>query len=240
MKGAHKPMRTSKRIANGAPTTSVASGEMERPCTPVNRIIDPEQLQNLLRSPIRSPNPSGEDVDGGVDGLACTTAFSTPGILRGLNTSTYSSHNETEVMVTSMLEKLNQEPSTKLDNHEVRALLQKCLVTMSHYKLQNNILRFEAEEKEKRNAIETDLIKTQMDLLLKSPFKPSTGSSVVKSAQCTAVHKTVTKIPRIAQPKPSSPRVGRIVKPKLRLVERIGKREDQFGNCVKVFHLQKK
>lgn len=121
-----------------------------------------------------------------------------------------------------MLEWIEQNPQVSLDSADVKRVLQKCLMTLSHYKLQNNILRFESNEQGQRNAIETDLIQTQVDFLLKSPFKPS-DEKLGPSTPRTAVIKK-----------------SKVVKPKLHLVERrVARRDDQFGNLTKVFHLER-
>jgi hypothetical protein len=188
------------------------AAEMERPSTPLNMITGSEHPPGVLRSPLKSPV------------LQTDTTLTTPGFMPNFTEAiTPNVHHETEAMLTGMLELLG-DPSVPLDRLEVKHVLEKCLVTLSHYKLQNNILRFESQEQGKRNAIETELIKSEVDFLLKSPFKPSYEKSVQEERHT----------PRGMLSK------SKVAKPRLKLVERHGKKDDEFGNCVKVFHLKKK
>lgn len=185
------------------------------------------EIPALLHS---SPAGSAEQMN--------NTTFTTPDSLAGflpeLNDASSSLH-DTELLLTNMLDMIDEQPSSPLDHSQVKHVLQKCLVTLSHYKLQNRILKFETTEQEQRNAIENDLIKSQVDFLLKSPFKPSMERDTTPYRQ--PIMNSTNWTPRAL----NNIHKSGVSKPKtMRLVEKLGKKDDQFGNCVKVFSLQKK
>lgn len=142
-----------------------------------------------------------------------------------------------EIMISNLLIILENPKSNSNDinKNQIMTILQKCLITISHYKLQNEILRFENNENNKRKSVEDELNKKQIDYLLKSPFKPSSNNlDQQDQSQSTSTSKrSHGGVPKSKITKPST-------KNTLKLVEKFNNHgNNEFNNCIKVFHLEK-
>lgn len=84
--------------------------------------------------------------------------------------------DETESLVAWYIDQLNRDPQGFKDSltaDELTRVLTKCHTALRHYRFQSALLRMENDETEKRNAVETNLIKKQVDFFLQSPLLPT-------------------------------------------------------------------
>ncbi len=220
------PKVTSQKLST---SSSLPSRMTDSPHTPIN-LINSNPTSNstsiynqLLKSPLNFDSNIDEQ-----DENHHLLPFEQP-----FDQSPSSNSENVEIMISNLMIVL-EDPQKDVNKQQIKTILQKCLITISHYKLQNEILRFENNEVNKRKDVENDLIKRQVDYLLKSPFKPSDESSIT--------HEETT-----VQPKRQRRSSSRVKKPttgakNLKLVEKFNNHPDklnEFNNCIKVFHLEK-
>lgn len=179
------------------------------------------------------------------------------------NLTTTDSTTELQSKINQILINIESDPNFQLSTSELKSLLKKCQISLNHYKLQTEILKFENNETCKRNEIENDLIKSQVECLLKSPLVPIPLPVSNNSSSSTKSDSTSSSINGLSSGMNSSSSSDEktfIFKqhsfkndPKVSKVSKIQRRRNssknlglgindtkEFNHCVKVFHLERK
>lgn len=200
----------------------------DSPHTPINLITS--NSHSIYNQLLKSPLDINDQADSNADGNnSLENPITTDNI---------------EIMINNLLiilenPKLN---SNEINKSQIMTILQKCLITISHYKLQNEILRFENNENNKRKSVEDELNKKQIDYLLKSPFKPSSSNTLFsqKDEEPITTTSSSSRRSRRSVPKSKISKPSSNSKNTLKLVEKFNNHgNNEFNNCIKVFHLEK-
>ncbi|CCH40586.1 hypothetical protein BN7_119 [Wickerhamomyces ciferrii] len=166
----------------------------QQPQTPIHLITSTESSSNQFNlNHLKSPlNSQSDDKDDDKDQI--NQGFLKSPLNSLFNQSSTINHESEsiEIMLKNMIFYLKTNSTTNLNDDKIEldksylnSILEKSLNTINHLNLQNNILKFENNESNKRFNVESNLIKSQVDYLLKSPFKPSQPSQPTTTTSTT-------------------------------------------------------
>jgi hypothetical protein len=231
-------------------------GQQARPHTPANLILK----SPVSRPAAKRPNADGDEV---ITGKSSSNALKTiqnksiyhqlksplspdkadqsPSYINFQRTTQQKDDEEEENIEMAINQLLIIIENNQLIDPEVlKTTLKKCLFSLSHYKLQNQILKFNSLETMKRSEIENELTEKQIDqLVLKSPlvplnetYHPRYSSDEEGNDQTQSKKKGNFKVGKQKKSKNNS----------MKLVEKhnLHQKDTEFNQCIKVFHLAKR